>query len=136
MSPWVTGGAAADVITIAATLVENGEATERQLLMAVPTDTPGLSIAEPLPLIGLTASSTGPVLLDNAEVSDEWLIAGPAPNVMSSGLGGVTGSYETSTLAAGLAQAAIGFLAAEAAKRPDLLEPMTALRAEHDGLVA
>jgi alkylation response protein AidB-like acyl-CoA dehydrogenase len=135
MSPWVTGGAAADVITIAATMVENGEATERQLLMAVPTDTVGLSIAEPLPLIGLTASSTGPVLLDNAEVSDDWLIAGPAPNVMSSGVGGVTGSYETSTLAAGLAQASIDFLSAEAAKRPDLLEPMTALRAELDELL-
>src|SRR5215212_3902343 len=136
MSPWVTGGAAADVITIAATLVENGEATERQLLMAVPTDTAGLSIPEPLPLIGLTASSTGPVLLDNAEVLNEWLITGPAQNVMSSGLGGVTGSYETSTLACGLAQAAIDFLATEAAKRPDLLEPMTALRAEYDGLVS
>src|SRR5437762_1984002 len=63
MSPWVTGGAAADVITIAATLVERGEATDRQLLMAVPTDTDGLSVAERLPLIGLTASSTGPVFL-------------------------------------------------------------------------
>jgi alkylation response protein AidB-like acyl-CoA dehydrogenase len=136
MSPWVTGGAAADVITIAATLVENGEATERQLLMAVPTDMPGVSIADPLPLIAVSASSTGPVLLNNAEVSNEWLIAGPAPNVMSSGLGGVTGSYETSTLAAGLAGAAIDFLAAEAAKRPDLSEPMEALRAEHEGLVS
>src|SRR4051812_34394095 len=119
MSPWVTGGAAADVITIAATLVENGEPTDRQLLMAVPTDTTGLSVAERLPLIALTASSTGPVILDNAFVSNEWLIAGPAPNVMSSGLGGVTGSYETSTLAAGLTQASIDFLANEAARRPD-----------------
>ncbi len=134
MAPWVTGGAAADVITIAATLVEQGEATNRQLLLAAPTDTPGLSIAEPLPLIGVTASSTGPVHLNNADVSNEWLIAGPAPNVMSSGLGGVTGSYETSTLAAGLAQASIDFLADEAARRPDLLEPMIALRAELDGL--
>jgi alkylation response protein AidB-like acyl-CoA dehydrogenase len=135
MSPWVTGGAAADVITIAATLVENGEPTDRQLLMAVPADTAGLSVAERLPLIGLTASSTGPVLLDNVFVSNEWLIAGPALNVMSSGLGSVTGSYETSTLAAGLTQAAIDFLAAETAKRPDLWEPTTALRAEYEGLV-
>jgi alkylation response protein AidB-like acyl-CoA dehydrogenase len=117
-------------------MVEGDQATEEQLLMAVPTDTPGLSIADSLPLIGVSASSTGPVLLDNAEVSNEWLIAGPAPNVMSSGLGGVTGSYETSTLACGLAQASIDFLAAEAAKRPDLTEPMAALRAEHDGLLA
>jgi alkylation response protein AidB-like acyl-CoA dehydrogenase len=135
MSPWVTGGAAADVITIAATLIENSEATEQQLLMAVPTDTPRVSVADPLPLIAVTASSTGPVLLDNAEVSNEWLIAGPAPNVMSSGVGGVTGSYETSTLACGLAQASIDFLAAEAAKRPDLSEPMRALRAEYESLL-
>lgn len=135
MSPWVTGGHAADVITIAATMIEDGAATEEQLLMAVPTNTPGLSVADSLPLIGVSASSTGPVLLDNAEVSSEWLIAGPAPNVMSSGLGGVTGSYETSTLACGLARASIDFLATEAAKRPDLIEPMTALRAEHTALL-
>src|SRR4029079_8957033 len=54
---------------------------------------------------------------------------------MSSGVGGVTGSHETSTLAIGLAWAAIDFLAAEAAKRPDLSEPMLALRAEHEGLL-
>ena len=131
MSPWVTGGAAADVIVIAATLVEHGEATDRQLLVAVPTDLPGITVADPLPLIGVTASSTGPVHLDGVEVSEEWLIAGPVANVMASGLGGSTGGYETSTLAIGLAQAAINFLAEEAAKRDDLMEPMLALRAEH-----
>ena len=41
MSPWVTGGAAADVIVMAATLVENGEPTDRELLLAVPTDLAG-----------------------------------------------------------------------------------------------
>lgn len=135
MSPWVTGGAAADVIVLAATLIERGEATDRQLLIAAPTDTKGLSVAEPLPLVGVSASSTGPVNLDGADISDDWLIAGPVPNVMSSGVGGNTGGYETSTLAVGLAQAVIDFLAAEAAKRPDLLEPATALRAEHAALL-
>ncbi|HEX5471724.1 MAG TPA: acyl-CoA dehydrogenase family protein, partial [Lacipirellulaceae bacterium] len=135
MSPWVTGGAAADVIVLAATLVEQGEATDRQLLIAAPADTAGLSAPDPLPLIGVSASSTGPVLLDGAEVSEDWLIAGPVPNVMSSGAGGNTGSYETSTLAVGLAQAAVEYLATEAAKRPDLAEPMWALRAEHKGLL-
>ncbi len=128
MSPWVTGGAAADAIVLGATLVEHDEATDRQLLIAAPTDTAGLNAAEPLPLIGVSASSTGPVHLDGAEVSEDWLIAGPMPNVMSSGLGGTTGSYETSTLAVGLAQAAIDYLATEAAKRPDLMEPASALR--------
>ena len=135
MSPWVTGGAAADVIVTAATLVERGEATDRQLLIALPTDLPGVAVADPLPLIGVNASSTGPVHLNSVEVSDDWLIAGPVANVMASGLGGSTGGYETSTLAIGLAQAAIDYLASEAAKRDDLTEPMLALRAEYDGLL-
>ena len=45
--------------------------------MAVPTDLPGVSVAEPLPLVGVAASSTGPVHLTDVEVSNEWLIAGP-----------------------------------------------------------
>ena len=135
MSPWVTGGAAADTIVLAATLIERGEATDRQLLIAVPTDINGLSVADPLPLIGVSASATGPVHLNSAEVSDEWLIAGPVANVMGSGVGASTGGYETSTLAVGLAQAAIDFLAAEAAKRPDLAEPTAALRTEHAALL-
>ncbi len=135
MSPWVTGGAAANVITIAATLVENGEATDKQLLLAVPTDLPGLEVADPLPLIAVTASSTGQVLLDGVTVSNDWLIAGPEPNIMASGTGGNTGGYETSTLAIGLTQAAIDFLAAESIKRQDLLEPMEALRDEHQSLL-
>src|SRR3954469_21854013 len=136
MSPWVTGGAAADYIVLAAVLVEGGEVTDKQLLIAAPTDTPGLKVAGALPLIGVSASSTGPVHLDKAEISDEWLIAGPVPDVMTSGIGGSTGGYETSTLAIGLASAAIDYLAREAEKRPDLTEPMEALRAEHDALLA
>lgn len=134
MSPWVTGGAAADVIVIAATLVERGDASERQLLMAVPTNLSGVSVAEALPLIGVSASSTGPVHFNNVAVSNDWLIAGPVENVMSSGLGASTGGYETSTLAVGLAQAAIDFFGAEAAKRDDLATPLEALRSEHAAL--
>jgi alkylation response protein AidB-like acyl-CoA dehydrogenase len=134
MSPWVTGSAAADVIVIAATLVEGGEPTDKQLLVAVPTDLPGVKIAEPLPLIGVTASSTGPVRLEGVEVSADWLIAGPAANVMTSGVGGSTGAYETSTLALGLTRAAVDFLAAEAAKREDLMGPMLALQEEYTRL--
>jgi alkylation response protein AidB-like acyl-CoA dehydrogenase len=134
MSPWVTGAAAAEAIVMAATLVERGEPTDRQLLIAVPTSLPGVRVADALPLIGVTASSTGPVHLDGVEISEDWLIAGPVENVMASGLGASTGGYETSTLAIGLAQAAIDFLSAEAIKRSELTEPMTALRLEHQQL--
>jgi alkylation response protein AidB-like acyl-CoA dehydrogenase len=131
MSPWVTGGAAADVIVMAATLVENGEPTDRELLLAVPTELAGVSIDEPLPLVGLTASSTGPVRLDRVEVPFECVIAGPAANVMLGSVGGSTGGYETSALAIGLARAAIELLAAESARRPDLRAAHDALDEEH-----
>jgi len=135
MSPWVTGGAAANVIVMAATLVENGTPTDRELVLAVPTDLAGLSVDEPLPLVGLTASSTGPVRLNRVEVSQDRLIAGPAANVMLSSAGGSTGGYETSALALGLARAAIDFLAGESIKRPELTAPHDALAEEHTRLV-
>ncbi len=135
MSPWVTGGAAAEVIVTAATFVANGEATDQQLLMAVPTNLAGVRVAEPLPLVGVSASATGPVYFDAVDVPREWLIAGPMANVMSSGVGGSTGGYETSTLALGLSRAAIDYLAAEAEKREDLRGPLSALRAEYDELL-
>jgi alkylation response protein AidB-like acyl-CoA dehydrogenase len=135
LSPWVTGGAAADVLVLAATLVERDAATDRQLLIAVPRDVPGVTVAEPLPLVGVSASSTGPIHLDGAEVPGEWLIAGPMPNVMASGVGAGTGGYETSTLAVGLARAAIDYLAEESTRRSDLQPPMAALRSEHDQLL-
>lgn len=135
MSPWVTGAAAADMIVLAATMVENGEPADRELMLAVPTDLPGISVDQPLPLVGLSASSTGPVRLDHVEVPSDCLIAGPAANVMLGSTGGSTGGYETSALALGLAQAAIDFLAVESERRPDLAAPHDALAQEHSQLV-
>jgi hypothetical protein len=54
---------------------------------------------------------------------------------MASGLGASTGGHETSTLAIGLAQAAIDYIAGEATRRSDLQEPAAALRAEHSRLL-
>ncbi len=136
MSPWVTGAAAADAIVMAATLVESGTATVREVLLAVPRNLPGMTIEAPFQLVGLTASSTGSVRLDRVEVSRDNLIAGPAANVMASGVGGNTGGYETSALALGLAQAAIDFLATEAAKRPELAASHAAFSQEYGELVA
>jgi alkylation response protein AidB-like acyl-CoA dehydrogenase len=135
MSPWVTGAASADVVVMAASLVENGVPTDRELVLAVPTDLPGVTVDEPFPLVGLTASSTGSVRLERVEMSGDELIAGPAANVMAGATGGSTGGYETSALALGLAQAAIDFLAGEAVKRPDLSAPHGALAEEHSELV-
>jgi alkylation response protein AidB-like acyl-CoA dehydrogenase len=134
MSPWVTGGVAADVIVLAATLVDGGEATDEQLIIAVPTNLPGVSVSEPLPLIGVSASSTGPVHLERVNVAKDWLIAGPMRHVMASGVGASTGGLETSTLAVGLAEAAIDFLTEETTRRADLQRATAALRSEHEQL--
>jgi alkylation response protein AidB-like acyl-CoA dehydrogenase len=135
MSPWVTGAVAADAIVMAATLVENGTPTDRELVLAVPTELAGVTVDEPFPLVGLTASATGAVRLNGVEVSRDNLIAGPAANVMAGTVGGSTGGYETSALALGLAKAAIDFLASEATKRPELAAPHDALAREHSELV-
>lgn len=134
MSPWVTGGEAADVLVIAATLVEDGQPTDRQLLIAVTCHQPGLSVADPLPLIGVSASQTGPVHFAGVEVSNDWVIAGPRPDVMASGIGAGTGGHETSTLAIGVAQAAIDYLADESTRRPELQEPLAAFKFEYAAL--
>lgn len=135
-SPWVTGATAADNLVLAATLIEGGEATDRQLLMAVPTSLTGLKVADPLQLVAVSASCTGPVELNQVEVSEEWLIAGPSPDVMATGTGASTGGYETSTLAIGVSQAALDYLSAEAATRDDLRAPCDALWIEHRQLLA
>jgi len=134
MSPWVTGGAAADALVLAATVTERDAATDRQILIAVPRKAHGLTVADPLALLAVSASATGPVRLNGVEVPRDWLIAGPMPNVMSSGVGAGTGGYETSALAVGLSQAAIRFMETEASRRVDLERPTAALRTEHDQL--
>jgi hypothetical protein len=67
-------------------------------------------------------------------VDRKWLLAGPVEEVMKQGVGAKTGGLQTSTLAIGLAGAAIDFLKAEASKRPDLAEPSESLRADWDSL--
>jgi len=122
-SPWVTGGDHADVIVTGATLADG-----RQILAAVPARLPGMAADEPARLVGLSASHTGAVQFRGVELAREWLLAGPAENVMSSDVGGNTGGLQTSTLALGLARSAIGFLEREAAQRDDVREPAAALR--------
>lgn len=135
-SPWVTGGDAADTIVLGATLVEDEQATARQLLAAVPTALPGACAGEPARLVGLSASHTGPFHLDDVFVADEWVISGPVENVMAAGSGAGTGGVGTSTLALGLTQAALQFLLSECEQRPDLSGPTAALSAEAAALEA
>ena len=124
-SAWVTGGCRADVILTGATLAD-----ERQILIAVPTDLPGVRTPTPERLIALASSQTGRLECERVRVGRKWLVAGPVENVMATAVGAKAGGLQTSTLAAGLSTAAIDYLAREAEKRTDLLGPLGGLRAE------
>ncbi len=125
-SPWVTGAKHASVIVTGATLADG-----QQILVALPTDLPGVTVPGPARLVGLSASHTGEVHLDGVHLGRQWLLGGPAENVMKIGIGAGTGGLQTSTLAIALASAALDFLEYESKQRPDLSGPTGELRSEH-----
>ena len=103
----------------------------RQILVALATDLPGVERPPSPQLVGLSASHTGQVLCHDVEVDRQWLLAGPAENVMKSGTGGSTGGLQTSGLAIGHASAAIDYLKGESRQRGDLEAAATEFRKEH-----
>ncbi|MCU0962073.1 MAG: acyl-CoA/acyl-ACP dehydrogenase [Pirellulaceae bacterium] len=124
-SPWVTGAAYANWIVIGATLQD-----DRQVLLAVPRDLPGVVVLPPWRLLGVSASQTGPVTFEQAVVPRKWLLAGPTDNVMQAGAGGTSGGLQTSTLATGLADTAITYLELEGRQRPELERVCQSLRSQ------
>ncbi len=128
-SPWVTGAEFAQHVVLGATLADR-----RQLLVALPTDLPGVRIERSPQLVGLSASRTGPVHLDQVAVDRRWLLVGPVPEVMKQGAGAKTGGLQTSALAIGLASAAIGYLQSQSRERTSLASPADALVDERDQL--
>lgn len=120
--PWVTAAAQADVIVTGAVLDDG-----RQLLIALPTDRPGLTVRPPFELAALQASCTSEVVCHTVEVAEADLLGGPALDVMAHPGAAGTGGLETSALALGQARAALTALAAEAPKRDELNEPVEAL---------
>jgi alkylation response protein AidB-like acyl-CoA dehydrogenase len=130
-SPWVTGAEYAQHVVLGATL-EDG----RQILVALPTNLPGVRTERAPQLVGLSASRTGPIICTQVAVPLNWLLAGPVREVMKQGLGAKTGGLQTSALALGLSSAAINYLREQAEPRPDLAEPVEALNAEREELLA
>src|SRR5207249_1347832 len=122
--PWVTGGDQADHVIAGATLEDN-----TQILIAVPTDTPGLRCQPPLDLMALRGSRTAEVVCETVLVPRRWLLAGPVERVMQLGRGS-TGGLETSCLALGLAGAAVDSLTSEAERRPEWSEIAARLSAD------
>jgi alkylation response protein AidB-like acyl-CoA dehydrogenase len=122
--PWVTAAPRADLIVTGAVLADG-----RQLLIALPTDRPGLAVRPPFPLAALQASCTCEVRCDGVAVAPEDVLAGPVADVLSAQGSSGTGGLETSALAIGQARAALAALAGETARRDDLSEPIEALSA-------
>ena len=129
MSPWVTGAPHVDFVLTGAVL-EDGQ----QLLILVPTDTAGLTIPPAEQLVALTGSQTGRVEFDQVRLSAEWVVAGPGPDVMQKAAGARTGGLQTSTLALGLASAAIGFIKQQSTRRADLIHPAEQLQSSWEAL--
>jgi len=115
--PWVTGAIYADYIVTGGTCSDG-----RQVLAVISTALSGVSAQDPVRLMALNASQTGSVALDDVEIEDLFLVAGPVEQVMKQGKGGGPGSFTTSALACGLAEAATRRLGEEAQRRPDLVE--------------
>ena len=129
LSPWVTGAPHAQVYVIGATLDDQTE-----ILAAVPADLEGVAPGPGAPLVALSASCTDKLEFNEVHVHDSQILAGPIENVMSTGTGGTTGGLQTSTLAIGLANAAIGYLTDEASRRDDLKAATEELTREVDRL--
>lgn len=136
-APWVTGAEAAQHVVVGAVVHNHtGEPTADEVLVAAPTDLPGVSTPAPFEMVGLTASRTGPVKFEDAVVPDELLVAGPIESVLRHGVGGGTGGPQTSTLALGAAAASLAILREEADRRPDLSGVAEAFDAEHAEVLA
>jgi alkylation response protein AidB-like acyl-CoA dehydrogenase len=112
--PWVTGASQAEHIVIGAGLDDG-----RQALAVLPRDRPGVSVGPPLELLALEGSLTAEVRCEQVRLERRWLLAGPVEKVMQGDRGGA-GGLTTSSLALGLAAAAVSFLQREAQARPAL----------------
>ena len=123
--PWVTGGRFADTLVIGASV------DDQQILIAVPSGLPGISIEPGISLVALSASQTGRINFSNVVVPDRYVLQGPAEAVLKpTATGPSTGGLETSSLALGLATAAINYIDVQSNNRPNLKPNLDALQNE------
>ena len=77
--PWATGAANAKYVVAGAAADDAGG----QVLFAIPTDAPGVTIEPPLPLVALRETWTSQVRCENVAIDRDLVLLGPAPNVLS-----------------------------------------------------
>jgi alkylation response protein AidB-like acyl-CoA dehydrogenase len=130
-APWVTAAPHADLFVVGASLDDG-----REVLVAVPGDSEGITAGGGAELVALSASCTDPVQFESVHVERSMVLAGPQEKVLQSGVGARTGGLQTSTLAIGLSRAAITYLAGEAERREDLRPASDELAAEVEQLEA
>ncbi len=102
--PWCTGAAKAQYIVAGASTAD-----QQQILFVLPTDRPGVSIGEPMPLVALRSTWTSEVRLEDVDLEDQWVLKGPAEQV----LGGRSKSLPAGQafIATGLCQGALDLIA-------------------------
>ncbi|MEZ4453051.1 MAG: hypothetical protein R3B09_26560 [Nannocystaceae bacterium] len=128
-SPWVTGARHAHVIVTGATLGDG-----LQILVALRTSLPGVSIPVDHPLLALRGSATAEVRTRRSSSAAVAPRGSLAPNVVRQGVGARTGGVQTTALALGLAAQAIEFMEAEGQVRADVAAAAARLRERHNGL--
>jgi hypothetical protein len=120
--PWVTAAERADVFVTGAVLED-----ARQILIALPSNRPGLTVRPAFDLAALQASCTAEVLLHGVQVDGSDLLAGPARDLSAQSGSVGTAGLETSALALGQARAALTALAGLAVDRLELADPVDVL---------
>ncbi len=124
-SPWVTGGAQADIIVAGAETEEH-----EHVFFAVPTSMEGVVCEPGFGLTALAASQTGRVNFNQVRLHVEHLVSAPRRPGESKGSTQNTGGLQTSALAIGLASAAVAFVTEQAKFRENLSANALALRSE------
>jgi alkylation response protein AidB-like acyl-CoA dehydrogenase len=76
--PWSTGTTKAQWVVVGAA-VEDG----LQMLLALPTDAPGVTIGPPMPLVALRASHTTWIRCDGVRVDRRWVLRGPVDKALA-----------------------------------------------------
>ena len=119
--PWVTAAERAEVIVTGAFLED-----DRQMLLALPADLPGVLVKPAFDLAALQASRTAEVVVNGVEIDAADVLMGPSTEISSQPGAVGTAGLETSALALGQSAAAIGGLVeALAIGRDDLADPLT-----------
>ncbi len=107
--PWSTGADQSDFVVAGAMMNDS-----RQILFALPTNLPGVSIA-PLPLVALAATHTCSISCDGVRLDERWILRGPAEKVLSGNSKGLP--LGQTFLAMGLCRGGLDLIAAHDSER-------------------